>query len=375
MGSGFGSRRRGPPGYTPRSPWPQAITLHNKIPDTGQVTCFDQRRVIDCSQARNGLFGQDGHYKSRQPQYHDRGDGVVIDRNTGLFWQKVHNRQRINRVRAERVCAKLKLGGYEDWRLPTIKELFSIADFSGATGRRYFINRVFDLAPPDASILQGDRFASTHSVEMMGQTWSSTSYVGPIMNRHAPHSFFFNFLDGRIKSAPTRGRLGLFYRCVRGRKWGVNQFIDNGDGSVSDSMSGLMWQQADSGQARDWSGALTYCNDLVLAGHDDWRLPNIKELQSIVDYRRNDPAIDPQFFVQRDKKAWFWSSTTHGDNPNMAAYICFGKCLSVDGVDVHGAGAQRSDPKAGNPKQWRSLGGQRDAVRIQNHARCVRDDG
>jgi len=58
----------------------------------------------------------------------------------------------------------------------------------------------------------------------------------------------------------------------------------------------------------------------------------------------------------------------------IAAYICFGKCTSVDGVDVHGAGAQRSDPKSGNPDRYRSgLGGQLDEVRIRNYVRCVRD--
>jgi hypothetical protein len=367
------SRRRGPPGYQPRTPWPQATLLNNKIPDSGQVTCFNNSQVTDCTEIGSSFFGQDAHYKSSAPTYRDAGDGTVRDLITGLLWQKKHNPVRVNRVKAENVCNKMVLGGYRDWRLPSIKELFSIADFSGVTGQRYFINSIFDLEPPDASILRGDRFASTHSVEMMGQTWSSTSYVGPIMNRRAPHSFFFNFLDGRIKNAPTNGRNGLFYRCVRGDEWGHNRFEDNLDKTVTDHFSALMWQQVDSGKSRNWQGAISYCENMELAGHDDWRLPNIKELQSIVDYRRNDPAIDANFFKQQDKQGWFWSSTTHGDNPNMAGYICFGKCTSIDGVDVHGAGAQRSDPKSGEPSRWGSLGGQRDAVRIQNHARCVRD--
>ena len=135
---------------------------------------------------------------------------------------------------------------------------------------------------------------------------------------------------------------------------------------------GLIWQQADDGKARDWPGALKYCEDLDLAGKSDWRLPNVKELQSVVDYGKNDPALDQRFLQQNDKKGWFWSSTTHGDNISMASYVCFGKCTSKDGVDTHGAGAQRSDPKTGNPKSWPSLGGQQDEVRIYNLVRCVR---
>ena len=71
------------------------------------------------------------------------------------------------------------------------------------------------------------------------------------------------------------------------------------------------------------------------------------------------------------KQLWQFSI---GDNVHNAAYICFGKCTSVDGVDVHGAGAQRSDPKRGSPERYSSgMGGQRDEVRIYNYSRCVRD--
>jgi hypothetical protein len=187
------------------------------------------------------------------------------------------------------------------------------------------------------------------------------------------HVFFFNFLDGRIKAAPKRGYTRLFYRCVSGESWGDNLFQNNRNGTVTDTAMRLMWQQQDDGQPRDWSQALAYCEGLVLAGHKDWRLPNIKELQTLVDYRYSRPAIDPNFFKQQDKAGWFWSSTTHGENPAMASYICFGPCTSVEGEDVHGAGAQRSDPKTGNPSRWQARGGQRDETRIFNYARCVRD--
>ncbi len=138
-----------------------------------------------------------------------------------------------------------------------------------------------------------------------------------------------------------RGRRGLFYRCVRGPRWGDNAFHDNGDGTVTDRASGLMWQKADDGRTRDWKDALAYGENLSLAGHDDWRLPNVKELQSVVDYRQHNPALDQRHLKQANRKGWFWSSTTHGGNIRFATYVCFGKCASVDGVEVHGAGASR----------------------------------
>jgi hypothetical protein len=73
-----------------------------------------------------------------------------------------------------------------------------------------------------------------------------------------------------------------------------------------------------------------------------------------------------------DPKGWFWSSTTHGDNIHHADYVCFGPCTATSGLDTHGAGAQRSDPKVGDPASFGSLGGQRDEVRIKNYVRCVR---
>lgn len=144
---------------------------------------------------------------------------------------------------------------------------------------------------------------------------------------------------------PTRA--SVLTTCARfpAPPGGENDFVDNGDGTVSDRASGLMWQQTDDGRPQDWPSALAYCANLKLAQHDDWRFPNVKELQSIVDYRRSDPAIDERFLRQTDRRGWFWSSTTYGDNVTQADYVCFGKCTSADGVDVHGAGAQRADPK------------------------------
>ena len=83
--------------------------------------------------------------------------------------------------------------------------------------------------------------------------------------------------------------------------------MNNGDGTVTDRATGLMWQKADDGTARNWEDSLAYAENLQLAGYSDWRLPNQKELHSIVDYGYI-PAINPIFNIA-DPKAWFWSST------------------------------------------------------------------
>jgi len=343
----------------------------SKISDTGQVYCFDNQGVIPCPKKGERFFGQDAQYKGKISLVNNH-NGTVTDKMTGLMWQKSHNPIRLKYYDAKSRCENLTLGGYNDWRLPTITELFSITDFSGSTHteRPYINKNYFDIEKPSEDQF---RKTATHSAEMMGQTWSSTIYKGSLWDRPEEAAFFMNFLDGRIKAAPTRAPGKLFYRCVRGKEWlKYNDFVDNHNGTVTDRATGLMWQQSDDGRTKYWADALSYCENLSLAGHTDWRLPNIKELQSIADYRYI-PAIDKKFFNISSDKGWYFSSTTHGDHIGMAAYICFGKCISVDGVDVHGAGAQRSDPKYGNPARYSSgMGGQKDQVRVKNYARCVR---
>lgn len=352
---------------------PAAQVVPSRVPDTNQGTCFDDQGAIACPRRGEAYFGQDASYLGARPDYRANGDGTVTDRVTGLTWQQAHNAERLDWYAAREACAGLRLAGQRDWRLPDIRELFSIADFRGSVGRRPYLDDIFEIREPDASVLQGDRFAATHHTSMMGQTWSATLYTGDHWGRRGIEAaFFMNFLDGHIKQAPTRGGARLFYRCVRGAAWGQNRFVDNGDGTVTDQGSGLSWQQVDDGRTRDWPAALAYCQDLRLAGHADWRLPNVKELQGIVDYRRHDPALDERFLRQSDRRGWFWSSTTHGDDVRQADYVCFGKCTSADGVDVHGAGAQRSDPKRHGLVARSSQGGQNDEIRIDNFVRCVR---
>ena len=87
------------------------------------------------------------------------------------------------------------------------------------------------------------------------------------------------------------------------------ELVDNGDGTVTDTVTGLMWQQGEAG-AMNWQNALIYCEDLALAGYDDWRLPNRNELHTLVDYTEFNPAIDIVRFPGALSSSRYWSSTT-----------------------------------------------------------------
>ncbi len=113
------------------------------------------------------------------------------------------------------------------------------------------------------------------------------------------------------------------------------RFVDNGDGTVTDNCTGLQWQKDtadvngdgrlspewDGGDAVPWCDALAYCENLIFAGHDDWLLPNVRELQSIVDYGRFNPSIDPVFGAL---SSVYWSSTSYAGNPDVAWVVGFG---------------------------------------------------
>jgi hypothetical protein len=151
--------------------------------------------------------------------------------------------------------------------------------------------------------------------------------------------------------------------------------------------------------AMNWQDALTLAENKSFAGFNDWRLPDTKELQSIVDYTRSpsttsSAAIDPLFkctkIINEAGQAdypFYWSSTTHVNwsamGASAAAYVSFGRAMgymtdpnnsSIAGwIDVHGAGCQRSDPKTGNASEFpKGRGPQGDAIRILNYVRLVR---
>jgi len=362
------------------------------IVDTNVSECYSNTKTISAPNEGDAFYGQDATYTGNKISYTDNGDGTITDHVTGLMWEKDMG----EKMTYEASFSKAKqshLGGYTDWRVPTIKELYSLIIFTGrvkgAKSYELFIDTNYFNQPLGNTAI-GER-------EIDAQTWSSTEYVGLTMSGDQT-IFGVNFVDGRIKGYPKfnkrkRSENTMYFRMVRGNtNYGKNNFIDNGDGTVSDYATGLMWQKADDGNARDWEASLAYSENLELAGYTDWRLPNAKELQSIVDYTRSpqttkSPAIDPVFLTSEIKdpegKAgqypFFWTSTTHldGVNPNAGAvYIAFGEGqgkMRNTLMDVHGAGCQRSDPKSGNEDKYPTYFGPQGDVRyVYNYVRSVR---
>ena len=102
----------------------------------------------------------------------------------------------------------------------------------------------------------------------------------------------------------------------------THHFANNGNGTVADLDTGLTWQQAETGSALNWEAALQYAEGLSLAGCTDWRLPNIKELQSINEETLAYPSVDTNFFAGANSSR-HWSSSTLVNLTNRAWYVDF----------------------------------------------------
>jgi ribonuclease BN (tRNA processing enzyme) len=392
--------------------------LSYAVVDTGQTRCYDNSKEIPSPKQGESFYGQDAQFQGNQPSYKNNGDGTISDLVTGLMWQKTPG-AKVTYANAVAGAKTFNLDGYTDWRLPTIKELYSLILFSGkdvSPMMAYGVN-ADKLVPFLDTNCFDFKYGDTVSGERIidAQYWSSTQYVSTTMRDDAT-VFGVNFPDGRIKGypiQPLRGEFLAFVRYVRGsQNYGTNDFKDNSDSTITDKATELMWAKDDSGKGMNWEESLVWVqkkNSENYLGYHDWRLPNAKEMQSILDYSRSpsttgSAAINPIFNISDIKDEggkknfpFFWTSTTHVDSNDSGAfgvYICFGEALgymptsgqrpqgqqptqgsgSYELMDVHGAGAQRSDPKVGNSADYPyGHGPQGDVVRIQNYARCVRN--
>ncbi len=277
------------PAHSPHAPADHAAAPHvqaaheapwtmKKLPDTGQTT------------HNTDTPGEDSFYSINSPSFKVNGDGTVTDQVTGLQWQQADNGE-MSWDSGITFCKSLKLSGKSDWRLPYIQELFSIQN-------------------------QGKNFPSLDTDVF---TKSDAEYWWAIEQRVDRDQFAWATNAGggagahpKNETISSGGKLKYNVRCVRGSELGDSKtphYTDNGDGTITDHRTGLVWQKAEGLEAATWEEALVYANDLVFAGHDDWRLPNLKELQSISTAYAVKPAIDSTFFPGT-ASALYWSSTS-----------------------------------------------------------------
>ena len=276
------------------------ICVHNTytLNNTTRQFCSTMDSTIECPSEGEDFFGQDLQYAKAgfcTPKDFTvksvLGQNIVIDNNTGLKWmQTADENAKYTWEAANDYCENLVYAGYDDWRLPTLKDFFTTAN--------EYDNAFFTYFQGPINSWTSNSFAGGN-----GSSWMSSVTVG-----HA--SGFSNNSDEQ------------YVRCVRGRVLPDGAFITRQIGAdeiVADTTTGLIWQK-DYAADKNWQEALKYCEDSTYAGFTDWRLPNINELNSIVDYNYYDPAS--AFPGDVSSEYYYWSSSSN-TGATTARYIYF----------------------------------------------------
>lgn len=382
------------------------VSINNQylLVDSWQKNVYDNDGDIITPAVWDEFFGQDAHYEWVDFSFSSNWDWTVSDNNTNLMRQIVPSNDKYSWNEALDYASSSDLAWYSDWRLPTAKELFSLSDFQ--TWRPYLNEEYFefpkeeqwwrpewwspwwapqgnanndseqkdlvdDMPPPSS----GDDASASKAI---WQFWSSNFYFVWTAHWWINTAFGVNHVTGHIKWYPSdvTWQMGKYVRLVRGDVYGVNRFVDNQDETVTDQATNLMWMKNDSWTAVERKDALAYCEDLTLAWYDDYKLPDVKELQSILDYSWVYPAIDLAFFVTTELSEninyYFWTNTSAYFSPTdpvygYAWYVAFGKAVWNDWEDSHWAWAVRFSPKY----DWSELAWEW-WDNIYNSVRCVR---
>ena len=221
------------------------------------------------------------------------GTYTVIDKITSLEWQKEDDDSTRDWYTASYYCGELTLDSKDDWRLPSILELMSIVRYD-----------TYDPA------INGTAFPSTHYESLY--YWSASSN-----SRYGGRRWTVWFNDGWV--AHDAITVKHYVRCVRTSRQSGPLLQDNTNGTVTDLATGLTWQKEDDNVPKNWNSAVNYCSTLNLGNKNDWRLPNAKELVSIIDFRLYDPAIDSVMFPSTNEVP-YWSATNAAETGSASAW-------------------------------------------------------
>lgn len=259
-----------------------------RLPDTGQKNSY------------TNTFGEDNDYSINTPFYINNGNGTVKDTVTGLIWQQTDGGE-MTIENAVIYCDTLTIGGFTNWRLPTAKESFSILNHQNnnpAIDINFFTKTAAEYW-----------WTSEKQYNDANKIWC-TNAGGGVGN----HPKTETISAGGTKKFHVRAVRDVVEPTVI-----QNHFTDNGNGTITDNITNLVWQKVPNTNTLTWEDALVYAEGLELGNSTNWRLPNLKELQSISEVTFINPAVNNNFFnISGTKK--FWSSTSLPNQTTKAWY-------------------------------------------------------
>ncbi|MGR3317593.1 MAG: Lcl domain-containing protein [Candidatus Anammoxibacter sp.] len=345
-----------------------------ELPQTGQKTCWDEDgNKIDCTGT-----GQDGDIQAGvawpDPRFIDNNDGTITDMLTGLMWVKDADcsgrldwfkavlREGLTQFTCPEIVDLRDDDKFTDWRLPNINQLESLANaeeestadwlnnqgFLNVRNWRYWSSTTYVGELDIATDVQGEALTGIMNSGRTGSAEKCPELCLASSNENVwyarPHT------SGKVKLPKTGQTQSFIFNQLddggvgAGAAWPDPRFIDNNDGTITDELTGLIWlKDADCLGSTTWPDSLAAidsfndnpdnfaCLDYT-ANQSDWRLPNRKELFSLIN--RGEPEqnkwLEGQGFHDVGSPRSYWSSTTDASSTLRAFNIIF-STLGLDG--------------------------------------------
>ncbi len=280
-------------GYFWANPGCKKITYANIC--TGAAECYDNQMQISCPKTEEDFYGQDAQYARLElciPQNFSTDDSVlnepvVFDNNLKIEWMAGDSDYLYTWDGAVKYCENLEYAGHDDWRLPSPKELIV-----GITG-------------------ENDIILWSSQQENDSDAWVVYSIS---------------------KTLTVLNKINQKYvRCVRGEPIEAEVSFRSIDTNlVMDYQNGLMWNAANYIKEKTWNEALAECEKSIAGGFSDWRLPNINELSSMLNFEKSDPALD--FTYPENMYLYFWSSTTQKNDFSYASAVNIDSLAAIKNI-------------------------------------------
>lgn len=338
--------------------WGQEYARTSRALQTGAIKCWDTEGYeIDCKGS-----GQDAEVQSGapavDPRFTDNYDGSVTDNLTNLIWLKdadsfgeVEWKDALDKSRAlahgaAGLTDNSKKG---DWRLANIRELLSLIDYGQA-------DPILPKGHPFQNVRSAIYWTSTTLAPAPKLAWMMTLGIGPTVfvvkntparmwpvrgtSTRVPQSGQENAwnTDGDLLSSETGTGQDGEMRAGVPLPSAAQRFDDRRNGTIRDQLTGLVWlKNADVFGFKTWSHALACCRALEQGDYGladgsqagDWRLPNIREIESLVDYGQAGPCLPKNHPFENVRPSSYWTSTTVASGPTEAMFIILGVGPSI----------------------------------------------
>ncbi len=272
------------------------------------ITHTEQHRAFDLKGrevAPDRIWGLDAQRQGIPQQFTTEANGLIKDVHTGLIWENQHSDSEMTWKEAmnfaQSLCEQNYLG-HSDWRLPSREELRSIV--------RY-----------DDQIPAVDTNIFPHTLPAF--YWTSEQHKAETDN-----AWGFYFAYGCSYAAPKEKPAHVRFVCGRTNAFALpsaERFILNADGTVTDTITNLMWISEEMPMLVQ-KEALVYCQNLDYAGYQDWKMPTVKELATLINLQEGAEWYYPALFPNTNTKpqGFYQSSTVYGGTFGWGVNFQFG---------------------------------------------------